>query len=241
MLKKLIQLGLTKNQAIVYLALIKEPEQSGGEIAKKTKIDRSFVYGILESLIEKGHVGYVIKENRKSFYATDPESLIKAIQEKESIAASLITELKAICPGEQTERSVKVYEGKAGLKIMAREVLTAGKFFILGGGVGFLTLETLKYEFPHYVKELQKSRIKGKILASGAETSLFNNMFTNCSVQIRKLKKPQTKASFVLFGNKLVIYSLQEKPIVVMIEDRNIVIAIKAYFDLLWEMAEVIS
>jgi hypothetical protein len=49
------------------------------------------------------------------------------------------------------------------------------------------------------------------------------------------LKKPVTKASFVIFGNKVAIYSLAENPIVIVIEDRNIAHALQAYFDILWD------
>jgi len=47
--EELVESGLTLNQATIYLELLKHPEQSGGQIAKKTSIDRSFVYGILNS------------------------------------------------------------------------------------------------------------------------------------------------------------------------------------------------
>ena len=45
--EQLTEIGLTKNQAKVYLEILKTPEQTGGEISKKLSIDRSFAYGIL--------------------------------------------------------------------------------------------------------------------------------------------------------------------------------------------------
>lgn len=234
MFKKLTQIGLTKNQASIYLALVKSPEQSAGEIAKQTKIDRSFVYGILEGLLEKGLVGYIVKENSRHYFATDPQHLMKNIEEKKEIVTEVIGEITSLCPERGVKRSVKVYEGKSGLKVMARAVLDAKEFCVLGGGAGFLTHEKLQYEFSHYLKEIKKNKIKARILINSKKTP---NLFDNYRIKIKRLKKTQTKASFVLFGNKIAIYSLQERPIVIMIEDNNITNALQVYFDLLWEIA----
>src|SRR4030042_693719 len=54
---RLIDIGFSENQAKVYIALLKNPERSAGEISKELSIDRSFVYNILESN----------KQNRSNF------------------------------------------------------------------------------------------------------------------------------------------------------------------------------
>jgi sugar-specific transcriptional regulator TrmB len=233
MLNKLMQLGLTKNQAAVYFALVKDPKQSGGEIAKKTKIDRSFVYGILESLLDKGLVNYIVKDNARHYSATKPENLLQEIEEKKSIAEDVIGEIATLCPSESFGRNVTVYEGKAGLKVMARAILDAKCICVLGGGAGEKTLKALKYEVPHYMKEIKRKRIKIRLLISGKrKLGLFNDLFISC----RCLKKQKTQASFVLFDNKVAIYSLKV-PYVIMIEDGNVAHSLQAYFDLLWEIA----
>jgi len=66
----LIEIGLTKNQAEVYVILVKYPELSGGEIAKKLSIDRSFAYSILKRLVDQGLVGYITKGRRRVFYGS---------------------------------------------------------------------------------------------------------------------------------------------------------------------------
>ena len=81
MLKKLMELGLTKNQATVYLALIKQQEQRAGTIARTVSMDRSFVYSILNILIHKGLVGYIIIENKRWFYACHRVNLMKIIED----------------------------------------------------------------------------------------------------------------------------------------------------------------
>ena len=70
-IKELVEIGLTKNQAQVYLELTKNPEQTAGNIAKKLSIDRSFAYGILNSLVDKGLVSHITKENKRVYYNID--------------------------------------------------------------------------------------------------------------------------------------------------------------------------
>ena len=229
--------GLTKNQATVYLTIVKNPEQRAGQISKTTKIDRSFVYGILDSLLDKGLVSYVVKENSRNYSATDPENLMKDIDEKKEIVADVIGEIGLLSHENNIKRSVNVYEGKAGLKVMTRSVLESRDFCVLGGGAGLLTFETLKYEIPHYLKEIKKNKIRARLLVSGKKIPLFEKLFLNSNIQIKVLKKSQTKASFLIFDDKMAIYSLHDKPIVIIIEDKNIANALHAYFDLLWVIA----
>ena len=51
-IKELTELGLTENQARVYLSLLREPEQTAPELAKKLSIDGSFAYSILKQFDE---------------------------------------------------------------------------------------------------------------------------------------------------------------------------------------------
>ena len=65
-------------------------------------------------------------------------------------------ELKSIKKREKSEKSVRVYEGKSGLKAYVRDFLGVDSFATLGGGGKLDILEALKYIYPHYLKELNK-------------------------------------------------------------------------------------
>ena len=60
MQKELEEFGLSKNEAKIYLYLLKHGEKSTGPIIRETGISNSRVYGSLNSLIEKGLVIYKI-------------------------------------------------------------------------------------------------------------------------------------------------------------------------------------
>jgi len=236
--KELMELGLTKNQAEVYIALIKKPEQTAGKLAKKLAIDRTFVYGILSSLIDKGLVGYVTKENKRIFQPLDPENLIKEIEEKRAKALKTIEKLQQLKKLTKEETAVKVYEGKAGLKAYIRDFLESGFFHTLGGGGQLSILESLKYEYPHYLKELSKKKIKGQVITSLKNAPKLKKIFNKTQVEIRTLENIESQANFTIFKNKLAIYSAEEKPFVIIIEDQTIAKSLKNYFVILWNTAK---
>jgi len=77
------ELGLTKNEGKAYSELVKFGKLSASEVSNKGNVPYGKIYNILSSLINKGLVK-VIPEKTKKFVPTDPESLIKFIEEKEA-------------------------------------------------------------------------------------------------------------------------------------------------------------
>ena len=63
------ELGLTKNESKVYLALLELGSTAAGPLIKKIGMHRAAVYDIIDLLTGKGLVSYVIKANRKYFEA----------------------------------------------------------------------------------------------------------------------------------------------------------------------------
>jgi len=237
-IKELIDLGLTKHQADVYLELIKKPGQTGGKLAKKLALDRSFTYGILNSLVDKGLVSYITKENKRFFQPADPDNLLKEIEEKRNKALKIVKELKLIKKNKKDELSVNVYEGKAGLKAFARDFLDSKDFCHLGGGGKMSAFEVLRFEFPHYLKEIKKKKIKGKIITSKENIKSLKEMYKKSKVETKIMNNLSSEINFTAFQDKIAIFSAEEKAFVIIIENKKVCDALKNYFDNLWEISK---
>lgn len=61
-IEQLMQFGLTRHEAAIYLALLGNEPLNGYEVAKLTGIARSNAYSSLSSLVEKGGA-YTIEES----------------------------------------------------------------------------------------------------------------------------------------------------------------------------------
>jgi len=237
-LKDLIEIGLTKNQAEVYLEVVKHPSQTGGQIAKKLSIDRSFVYNILSSLIDKGFISHIIKGKVRLYYSSDPENLLREVEDKKNKISKVIKELKEIKKTTKSERSVRVYEGKAGLKAWIRDFLDTDSFSTLGGGGTLNILDVLKYDYPHYLKEFNKKMIKGRLITSKANKKVMKKVYEKSKVDIKTFESLKSDVSFTVFKDKLAIYSAEEKPFVIIIEDKTISNSLKNYFNEMWKIAK---
>ena len=64
--ERLVQFGLTRQEANIYLCLLQNKDLSGYEVSKITGISRSNVYGALASLVEKGAAYLLAGETNRS-------------------------------------------------------------------------------------------------------------------------------------------------------------------------------
>ena len=159
------ELGLTRNEALTYTALLEIGETKTGAIVKKTGLHRVIIYDALESLIKKGLVSFVIKENRKYFQATDPTRILDFLKEKEEIAKSILPELNFKREQAKIKQQVSIYEGIRGLKSvlqnMLKELTPNGTYYVLASGN---MADSLGPYYNIYQKEKNKNKIKSLII-----------------------------------------------------------------------------
>ena len=162
---KIEELGLRHNEALIYIALLEIGETTTGAIVKKTSLHRVLIYDALESLIKKGLVTFVIKENRKYFQATDPNRLLDFLREKEEIAKSLLPELSLKREQAKVKQQVSIYEGVRGLKSalqnMLKELTPNGTYYAFASGN---MADTVGPYYNIYQKEKEKNKIKSLII-----------------------------------------------------------------------------
>ena len=236
--EELIGIGFTKAQAEVYLQLLNYPESTAGQIAKRLGIDRSFIYGVLQSLNRKGLVCYSIKQKKRVFVLSDPTHLLEDIEEKKKKIYMLVEEIKSIHKNNVDDVPLRVYEGKEGLKAFINDFLHSTKVSILGGGGKLLFLETIRYEYPHYVKEIAKKKIKGRLITSKNNKKIMKEIYKHAGVEIRSLDNLSYNTSVTIIPNKIAFYSGEKNPKIIVIDDHDIVQTMQTYFNHLWKIAK---
>lgn len=73
--KFLEELGLSDKESKVYLALLEVETDSVIDLAKKTDINRTTIYPVLESLSKKGLISEVKVDKKIRYAAESPERL----------------------------------------------------------------------------------------------------------------------------------------------------------------------
>jgi len=113
--------GLTEGEIKVYLALLELGSSTIGPILQKSGITKSIIYRILEKLIKKGLVSYIIKEKTKHYQATQPNKLLDYIDSKEKQLKQNKNKIQEMIPQlilkQQTAKKSEatIYEGFKGL------------------------------------------------------------------------------------------------------------------------------
>ena len=227
--EKLLESGLTRNEAKVYLELSKKGESSANQIAKELGIDRTLTYTILNHLIEKGQVTYIKKENKKIFSCANPENLLNSIKSKEFLIIQLIEDLKKVSKQKQEEVNINVYEGKNGLRNFINLALKEKEILSFGfTGKVFTQL----YEIPGIIKQIENKEIKIKIIASKEYEQNFKNKIKKFQF---KFLKVHSESTTTIFGDYISIHLIKDKPIIIIIKNKDIAFSYKNYFNYLWK------
>ncbi|MBI4231926.1 BlaI/MecI/CopY family transcriptional regulator, partial [Candidatus Peregrinibacteria bacterium] len=86
--QQLVQLGLSNLESQVYLALLKRKSTTAGALAKYSRLKRSTVYTVLDSLIEKGLVNQTQIDAVKHYQGESPNRLLDFIKKEEEAIKS---------------------------------------------------------------------------------------------------------------------------------------------------------
>jgi sugar-specific transcriptional regulator TrmB len=228
-------IGLTENEAKVYLTLLETGSTTAGVIVKKTKLHRSTSYEIIRRLIETGMINYVIRAGKRYFEATDPEKFLDVMKEREEKFKRILPQLKMKKEVAKVKQEAYVYEGKKGVKTIFEDVLkTLGKddeYLIFGAGEPVPMHDYLK------IFELRRSKkkIPMKIVFSeGAKLIDYYRKIPYTRVKVLP-EENMTPSEVEIYGDKTAIILWGEKPMAFVIENKEVADSFRKYFNLMWE------
>ncbi len=227
------EMGLTKNEALVYRALLELGPSLAGQIARKIGMHRRSVYDTTEMLIQKGLIGYILKNNRRLFEASNPQRFLDLVKEKEEKANSIMSEMNALYGKTKEKQETNFYKGKQGLKFVFEEQIEIGKEILIIGASP-LAYEILQFYFHWFDKRRAEKKIRTRII--------FNKMDKKLKIplsEIRYLPEKYTSPLAVnIYGNKvaLIMWS-KENPFAIVINQKEIADGYRNYFEMMWKSA----
>ncbi|OGF83378.1 hypothetical protein A3E63_02660 [Candidatus Giovannonibacteria bacterium RIFCSPHIGHO2_12_FULL_45_19] len=247
MLDELKKIGLSENEARVYLALLELGSETAQEIAKKAAVKRATTYVQLEALMKKGLVTSFEKGKKSYFRAEDPEHLIKIAEREKKMATERESALEEILPGlgklyiSSGERPrVRFFEGVEGLRTMQDEFLKTKEKEALG----FSSADDILRIFPSHPAEYSPRRVRRGIHSKLIYTSSRGKILKKQDDELLREARyiPADKFPFTcdvaVYGNRVAISALRKNPIGVIIESEEIADSLKTIFNLAWEATE---
>ena len=237
------QLGLTKIENRVYLALLKLGSTTTGPLVKKTELHRATVYDALKRLMEKGLVTFIVKEKTKYFQTATPEHFLDLIrdqkqklEEKEKLTQEIVKKLQQIQEQAKIKESASIFQGKRGIKTIFEDILKYKEYCVFASKGKFK--EILGNYFDQFQREKRQKGIKARLLI---DKSLKGSDYVKSIYgEIRFLPKEYNypTATFV-YDDKVAFFVFTEYPSAFLIESKEVASSFKSYFELLWNKATV--
>lgn len=236
------KLGLNRNEAKVYHALLRKGEATAQELVKSMGIHRNIVYDNLERLVEKGLVSFVNLGNKRRFIAEKPSAIIdflesrkESLDEEIATAKGLIPKIGVILGASRSSQDVSLFRGIGGLKKVLSEIVQADESWCIG-----VTNESVKILGETFWKNYNQKKKETKT----KEWLLWNSNFVNTVIgdnprsKHRRLPRELDQVTeTILFDNKAAIFVFSKDPTVVLIEHKEIFNTWKTHFAFLWRLS----
>jgi len=242
------QIGINQSEIKVYLTLLDIGISTTGPIMNKAKVSASKVYGLLERLIEKGLVSFIIKGKTKYYQASSPEALLDYMDEKEKSLSSKKEKIKQIIPylqvrhNEQKEKQeARIFLGWKGVQNaynLILDILPRGSDFI-----GFVqpTKEeeekSVQLFYMQYHRKRIRNRYNTKLISTNDLRDVFRkepySNFKNFNVRYVS----HCPSGLVIFEDNILMIEFGKNPVAVLISSQQIAASYRNLFHKTWKNA----
>ena len=233
--------GLSDSEARVYAALLEMGEANIAQITKKSGVNRSSVYLVLDSLREKG-VARAVKKQKTLFYAEDPRKILDDLSAKKTLLENSMPEILASFALLDKKPEIRYFEGEKGIKEIYKDFLLHENNEILAfNSDDYRNFFDEDFLLSYFIPERKKKKIWTRAIYP--ETELLKNLATNDIEHFRKSKfisneKFHLEMGLYLYGsNKVAIISYRDGFGAIIIS-KALFNSWKSIFEVLWESAK---
>lgn len=244
--KLLEEVGMTKGEISVYLTLLKLGETTTGRIIEEAQISSGKIYEILDKLIKKGLVSFIIKEKTKYFSAANPHRLIDYMKEKEANLKKKEEELRKELPSliniqksAVKEHETTLFQGIRGIQTAIFESLNIlGKNHeVLAMGVRSEKDEKYNILWEKWHNERIRNKVGCKMLFSD-KGSQYYKTFKNMPNTEVKVLEGLTPSAIDVIGERVLIFTYDKEPSCLVINNAEIAKSFTTLFFILWNIAK---
>lgn len=178
-IENLLQLGLTENEAVIYMMLLRTGPSPASSVAARTGMKRVTAYSVLNSLCERGLVSFEESGQSRRFIPHDPECLLYIV-EKEQSEIKFKMQLAKECIG-----------GLQKFAVHSKENMQ--KIIFHKGNVAVTKFLKERIETQELLQVVFLSFGNGTLLSKNLETFLLN--FKNAAESSMSICVPKNKLS----------------------------------------------
>lgn len=232
------ELGLTGNEAKIFLALSKSEGLAVSEIATCTGFSRPYVYDALDRMQEKQMVSFLKEEGRKVYTAAPPSFLREIVREKLSRIDQLVGELETVRP--TRELDVELHRGTGVFKVLLKDILSTVKEQqeILIFGIDDEALisedENTLIQLQQYFARIERKKITERVIVRKGSRNL-----PEATPSKYRFLPPETigNTAFEVYADRVAIFFWGEPNHLVLIKNKEAADSYRRQFQVLWDAA----
>lgn len=235
--KFLIELGLSEQEADVYLALLKMGGSVASSVAKEANMQRTAVYPILKVLANKNYVLVYFRKTKRYYYAQKPQKLASIFEKKLEGFENIIPFLESAEKKKETIFGLRFIETKKELHQFYFSILEEYKnkgYYMIGNSNAWEASDT------EFLWRYRLARIKAKIKTKAllTQSSKSSNQ-PDSKKYLREFKYLPEKYDFNctigIFNDKVSVVSPNLNSQAIIIDIPEMVGIFKSMFEIIWE------
>lgn len=231
------QLGFTSKEAIVYLALLELGMAPVSVVARKSRLQRTTAYEVLQKLSAKGIAEFFVRKKTRFYSALPPQQLLMRYQGFVGELQDALPEMTAIANAIVHKPRITFYEGKEDLRRLYLDALTAKgevlNYFLPEKAIAYLSWDWMRRNM---VEKLLKEQLSVRVLMP--DSPLARKFLRERETPLRKQRIVPQRCTFknevVIYDDKAMTFSFDED-FAFLIESKDVADTQRALFDLAWE------
>jgi len=245
LIKDLQNLGLTAQQAKVYLSCLQLGRDTVLNIAKHADLKRPTVYLMLDDLAKKGLVTLTKKTNTTLYKAEEPSRLLSQVKMQEEIAKSIIPSLKAIYNIDPSKPNIKIAEGSQSVRNVYNGIFSylsehPQEELMIFGSLKDASKNFQSEVIDYFTMCMAKSKNAIREIGNDdQETRKYyrasKKLNPNHEIRLIRTEGQFTKIDDMLYGNTLIIFSVTDQIFATIIESPFIAETYKTLFNMAWK------
>lgn len=235
------EVGLSKTEALVYLATLELGAGSILEISNKCGVKRPTCYVVLDELIRQGFASKTDDGKRSIYIVEPPEELLRVAKHRVAKFEALSPEFDALASRSTAKPIVRLYEGKAGIKQAYALTLSrppGEELLFIGTGPN---VRSAYKEPDEYIENRLKRKLKARAILT--QSPLAAQIGRDDAAEARRTRvipaeKYKSNVEIIIFGQAVAyIAHAEDRPFATIIENAAIADEERQRFELLWDQA----
>lgn len=245
--QKLQTFWFSQKESQVYIILLELGASIASTISRKSELNRTSVYTILDDLKKRWMVSEIIQNEIKYYSATNPESILNNLENKFNSFKEFLPDLLSLDSKYWNKAKIKYYEWLIWIKTAYFEVLNEGynmsePFLSIYGKNDWIDEKVEKFFTEEFVKERKKCPTKSLVITTkkSMEEDYFdldtnNPLYEKIFIQNNRIDFAD---DIMVYGwNKVVIFMFSKNELsALIIESQSLFNTFKSLFYIIWDM-----